>query len=296
MGRFLYKIFSILGISLIIGLVLEAIIYFNKSKSFTNGGSAINWTVSEQKFEVGFLGDSRVWAGINPLDSVSSVNLASPGVGYNVLLNKLERYLKYNTIELLAVDFEIFMKPNSREWYQKSHFLKFLFLDHEHLRSYFKSIEGSHDFEYYLPIVRYQGELEQLIKDLVGYSKGSTDALGFAVGARPSFSDTLKTHVYPYKKRFEQNDTALRNSRIRHLDSLASTHGFSWFPFYLPYSPNVIQIDRPFQIQLDSKTIEVLTPQGIEWTFKDFYDYRHLNENGADKVTKSLESQILNLP
>ncbi|MFY0643035.1 MAG: hypothetical protein JXR19_01055 [Bacteroidia bacterium] len=296
MKRFLYKILLILGISLFLGFVLESVIYINKSKSFTNGGSAINWTGGGAHSKVAFWGDSRVWAGINEFDSLSCVNLASAGVGYNVLMRKLENYLSNNnSFDILMVDYEILYKPNTNEWYHKSHFLKHLFFDHENLKSQFEEIKGSSIGDYYIPIIRYQGEFEQLTKDVIAYTHGSTNPKGFSIGSRPVFGDSTKRITYPYQKKMNLDDRELRSARIMHLNELARRFNFVWVPFYLPYSPNVTDIERPRYLQTDSSVYKIISPEGVAWSFSDFYDYRHLNEKGATMASQSLESQLLEM-
>ena len=89
MGAFLLRVLKIVGLSVLIALQFELLIYVNRTKSATNGGSSINWTVKNSVNHIAFWGDSRVWAGVNPLDSLSSINLAMAGVGYNILESKL---------------------------------------------------------------------------------------------------------------------------------------------------------------------------------------------------------------
>ena len=157
----------------------------------------------------------------------------------------------------------------------------------------FKGIEGYSNTDYYVPIIRYQGEFEQFIKDITAYSNGSTDIKGFAIGDRPPFIDSLRTHTYPYLNRIKQCDSVLLQSRMTRLNELATKYDFHWVLFYLPYSPNVHEVIRPDSLRFNKRQLSIYSFDHLKWSFNDFYDYRHLNEKGASKLSDSLEHKLL---
>lgn len=274
MKKFIKKNVCLFLSILLILYFLEFIIFVQLSNSFTNGGhSIVEFNTEKLKFDYLFVGDSRVWHGIENFGNKKNLNLGSPGVGQNIINRKLEKILSLNKIKTVIIDYQILFKPNSYDWYEKEHYLKYMFWSEESF-SKFSNLNGFNSFDFYIPIYRYRNFFKQFIKDLIGYSNGRTDKFGFRKNKTICSDDDSIESRYKYDFSISNyNDTIITTLEKYNIHNIY----FIDLP-YLNFKPSGLSNLEGKPIFRSSSYFELC----------DFFDSQHLNYNGKIKFSKDL--------
>ena len=253
-------------------ILFEIIIKFNLSKSITNGGhSVVEFTIENQEFDYLFLGDSRVWHGIDDFKNYSNLNMGSPGVGHNIINRKLEKILLLNKVKTVVVDYQILFKPNSYDWFKKEHYLKHMFLQKESF-SKFSNLNGYDFFDFYIPIFRYRNFFKQFVKDIIGYSNGSTNKYGFRI------NETKCSNEYSFESRYGYDFSKYNDEIMKTLEKYNIQDIYFIDLPYLNFRPSGL-------ISFQNRSI---FKSPFDFDYCDFEDARHLNLNGKIKFSNSL--------
>lgn len=272
MKIFLKKTAYFLILFLIILYLLELIILVNRPNSITNGAhSIVEFNIEGLEFDYLFVGDSRVFRGIENLGNKNNLNLGSAGVGHNIINRKLEKILSLNKIETVIIDYEILFKPNSSDWYLKAHYLKHMFGNKNDFRE-FSDLNGFDYLDFHIPMYRYRNYKEQFFKDLIGYSNGGSDIYGFS------------------KKIFKCSDDGSFESRYRYNFSKYNPIILNTLEKY--DIKNIYFIDLPYLnfkpsglSNFDGKTI---FRSSSNFERCDFKDFNHFNYYGRKKFSRDL--------
>lgn len=120
------------------------------------------------------VGNSRVESGFDPISIQEATGydiylLTQSGWTAPVLKKKLENYLLVNEPpDWLVIQADPIHLNSRRDWYAKSQFLKYLFLDRENLQETMRLYEGYRWFEFVVPSIRYQGVPGRYVRDAFG--------------------------------------------------------------------------------------------------------------------------------
>lgn len=272
MKIFLKKTAFFLILFTIILYIMELMIIANLSNSFTNGRSSIvEFNIEGLEFDYLFVGDSRVFRGIENLGNKNNLNLGSPGVGHNIINRKLEKILSLNKIETVIIDYEILFKPNSSDWYLKAHYLKYMFGKKEDFGK-FSDLNGFDYLDFHIPIYRYRNYKEQFVKDLIGYSKGESDKYGFSKKITKCSDDGSFESRYRYN--FSNYNPTILNTLEKH--DIKNIY-LIYLP-YLNFKPLGLSNFNGKSIFRSSSNFERC----------DFKDFNHFNYYGRNKFSHDL--------
>lgn len=128
--------------------------------------------------EILFIGNSRTWRSIDALRASNETRkniyaLAQDGWQARLLNRKLAHYLSNNVApEILLIQSDPAFLGTRTNWYAKSDFLKYLFLDREDIQDLMKVYDGYNWWDWYIPTVRYAGVPGRYFIDAMGESMG----------------------------------------------------------------------------------------------------------------------------
>jgi len=169
MKRFILDILRFFGIVLLCFLSLELPIQLNYEHQIA---ASADWQCLKGiNADILIVGNSRVESGFDPVliekeTGLSCFVLAQTGWQSALLRRKLERYLEENTApSFVVVQADPIHLASRSDWYAKSNFLKYLFLDREGLFETMSVYQGFHWYEFFIPFVRYQGVPGRYIRD-----------------------------------------------------------------------------------------------------------------------------------
>lgn len=272
MKIFLKKTAYFLILFLIILYVLELIIIVNRPNSITNGKhSIVEFNTEELEFDYLFVGDSRVFRGIENFGNKNNLNLGTAGAGHNIINRKLEKILSLNKIETVIIDYEILFKPNSFDWYLKADYLKYMFAKKEDFRK-FSNLNGFDYLDFYIPIYRYRNYKEQFVKDFIGCYFGEADKYGFSIKNTKCSDDGSWEFHYSYN--FSNYNPTILNTLEKY--DIKNIH-FIELP-YLNFKPSGLS-------NFDGKSI---FRSSSDFERCDFKDLNHFNYYGRKKFSRDL--------
>ena len=169
MKQFIIELAKFSGIVLLCFLSLEIPIQVNYKHQIA---ASADWQCLKGiNADILIVGNSRVESGFDPVliekeTGLSCFVLAQTGWQSALLRRKLERYLEENTApSFLVVQADPIHLASRSDWYAKSNFLKYLFLDREGLFETMRNYQGFHFYEFFIPFIRYQGVPGRYIRD-----------------------------------------------------------------------------------------------------------------------------------
>jgi len=172
MKKFLNNSFVFLVLLSGVFCALEAPVQFNYSKQIS---AVSDWQCLDSiNADILVVGNSRVESGFDPIAIEKATGfetylLTQTGCRAPVLRKKLENYLLVNEPPIwLVIQADPIHLNTRHDWYAKSQFLKYLFLDRENLQETMRPYEGYRWFEFVVPFIRYQGVPGRYIRDALG--------------------------------------------------------------------------------------------------------------------------------
>ena len=172
MKKFLNELVLFLALLLGVFIALESPIQINYEKQIS---AVADWQCLDSiNADILVVGNSRVESGFDPIAIERATGheaffLTQPGWQAPVLKKKLENYMLVNEPPTWLVIQADPIHLNSRsDWYAKSQFLKYLFLDRENLEEVMRPYQGYRWFEFVVPFIRYQGVPGRYIRDALG--------------------------------------------------------------------------------------------------------------------------------
>lgn len=147
--------------------------------------------------EILVIGNSRVWTGfdaskIQEVTGKSTYILAQDGWQIDLLRAKFRHYLKSNSKpQILIIQADQAFLGKRRDWYGKSDFLKYIFMDREDLMSQMRTYDGYIWYEVWIPFVRYAGVPGRYVRDAFALPFSVNRVQGFR--ARPATNKPLET-------------------------------------------------------------------------------------------------------
>lgn len=176
MRHFLHQAALFLGVSLAILMALEIPIQWNYE--IQNADMADWQTLGGTHADIVFIGNSRTWHSLDAhkASQKTGVNiyaLAQDGWQARLLNRKLRAYLQQNRPPaILFIQSDPAFLGTRTNWYSKSNFLKYLFLDREGLHDLMKAYEGYHWWDWCIPVIRYAGLPGRYLIDATGSNMG----------------------------------------------------------------------------------------------------------------------------
>ena len=172
MRRFFVQFGQFSGAFLALLFLLEIPIQWNYK---TQNADMADWQKLEGiNADIVFIGNSRTWHSLDA-DTASQKTghniyaLAQDGWQVRLLNQKLKTYLKQNRQpEFFFIQADPAFLGTRTNWYSKSNFLKYLFLDREGLQDLMKAYEGYHWWDWSIPTIRYAGLPGRYIIDATG--------------------------------------------------------------------------------------------------------------------------------
>lgn len=257
--------------------------------------------------EIAVYGSSRAWVQFNTpmlsdIFNNSSYNFGVDGHNFQLQYLRHLEYLKYNkppkTI-ILSVDFATLQKR--KDLYNYSQLLPYMLWNSE-IYNYTKDYEGFSKTDYKIPLVRYMGEFNTLLKAVLPNKDKERRIQGYA-GRNTSWNnDFIKA----------QNDTKNKEYKIDSVtvnlfDKFLNTCKSSNIQVIMVYSPvyyegfdfieNHQEIVDSFQVIANKHQLPFLdyTKSKISYNKALFYNSTHLNSKGADRFTNQLCKDVVNL-
>lgn len=172
MKKFLNELVLFIALLLGVFIALEAPIQINYEKQIS---AVADWQCLDSiNADILIVGNSRVESGFDPIAIENATGyeaflLTQTGWQAPVLKQKLENYMLVNEPPTWLVIQADPIHLNTRsEWYAKSQFLKYLFLDRENLQQTMRPYQGYRWFEFVVPFIRYQGIPGRYVRDALG--------------------------------------------------------------------------------------------------------------------------------
>ena len=173
MRKFLIQTILFLALLLGVFLALEAPIQINYD---TQVSAVADWQCLDSiNADILVVGNSRVEGGFDPVAIEKATGyetylLTQTGWQAPVLKQKLENYMLVNEPPIwLVIQADPIHLNSRKDWYAKSQFLKYLFLDREDLRETMRPYIGYRWFEFFVPFIRYQGVPGRYVRDALGF-------------------------------------------------------------------------------------------------------------------------------
>jgi hypothetical protein len=183
MKRFILDLGKFCGLLLLCFFALEIPIQLNYKHQIS---ASADWQCLEDiNADILIVGNSRVESGFDPImienaTGLSCFVLAQTGWQSALLRLKLERYLENNRPpSFLVVQADPLHLTTRKDWYSKSNFLKYLFMDREGLFTTLQGYQGFHWYEFYIPFIRYIGVPGRYIRDALNLPMELDKVKGF---------------------------------------------------------------------------------------------------------------------
>jgi len=176
MKRFLHQATLFLGVSLAILMALEIPIQWNYE--IQNADMADWQKLGGINADIVFIGNSRTWHSLDAHKASEKTGrniyaLAQDGWQARLLNRKLRNYLQQNrSPDIIFIQSDPAFCGTRTNWYSKSNFLKYLFLDREDLQDLMKAYEGYHWWDWSIPAIRYAGLPGRYLTDATGSNMG----------------------------------------------------------------------------------------------------------------------------
>lgn len=295
MRKFLNQIGLFLALLLGVFLALEAPIQINYETRISNHS---DWhSLKNINAEILVIGNSRAWTGfdaakIQEFTGKSTYILAQDGWQMDLLREKFQHYLKSNVKpEILIVQADHAFLGKRPNWYGKSDFLKYIFMDRIDLMSQMRTYDGYHWYEIWIPFVRYAGVPGRYIRDAFALPFSVDRVQGYK--ARPATHKPLNTIPF--------DSITIKEKFVQQLDGFfiqsPESDRFIIFPLVSTSLYPRIKGENHIQEYADSRGIEYIN---LNVTFRNppdsiFDNHTHVNVYGADLQTQEL-TNVLQLP
>jgi hypothetical protein len=176
MRRFFVQFGQFSGAFLALLFLLEVPVQWNYK---TQNADMADWQKLEGiNADIVFIGNSRTWHSLDAHTASQKTEkniyaLAQDGWQARLLNHKLKTYLKQNKQpDFIFIQSDPAFLGTRTNWYSKSNFLKYLFLDREGLQDLMKAYEGYHWWDWCIPAIRYAGLPGRYIIDATGSNMG----------------------------------------------------------------------------------------------------------------------------
>ena len=257
--------------------------------------------------EIAVYGSSRAWVQFNTpmlsdLLNTDSYNFGLDGHNFQLQYLRHLEYLKHNkspkTI-ILSVDFTTLQKR--KDLYNYSQLLPYM-LWNSSVYNYTKDYEGYSKTDYKIPLVRYMGEFNTLLKAILPNEDKKTRIQGYA-GRNEGWNNDFLIAKKEIKRQHYKIDYYTVNLFNQFLDD-CKTSGIKVIMVYAPvyhegfnFIENHQDIVNSFQIIANKHKLPFLdyTKNSICHNESLFNNSTHLNSMGADRFTKQLCDDIINL-
>lgn len=291
MSSFIRKIVQFCLILSLLLFLLEIPIQVNYPSQTWEFG---DWhTLKGINAEILLVGGSTMWTGFDADRITCSTGkktyvLAQDGYGGTMVMTKLKNYLLCNDApEVIIVNGGYGFFHERQEWYDKHHFLKYLFLDREGLYSTVNQLQGFHWWEFWVPFVRYSGAMRRYFRDATWKN--------FKPKRKNGFSPTRAQHDPLPEIPFDTVDLARKNfALIPQYSELCENRKIA---IRTPVSRNLNErtggVDS-VRFQFESQGFMYIDLNAITvWPDSLFNDNVHLNEHGAKLASNILIDSIL---
>lgn len=195
MALFIKRLFEFIVLITVVLCLLELPIQLNYKTRISNHS---DWHSLENiNAEILIIGNSRAWTGFDAVKIQESTGkstyiLAQDGWQMDLLIAKFRHYLKSNVDpEILIVQADQAFLGKRRDWYGKSDFLKYIFMDKLDLMSDMRTYDGYHWYEVWIPFIRYAGVPGRYIRDAFAMPFHVDRVQGYS--ARPVTNNPLPT-------------------------------------------------------------------------------------------------------
>jgi hypothetical protein len=311
MSRFLLRIsFFIVPIMLVM-FPLDYFIskYLAKSTDFAYGEMNV-WNdiyTSNVNSDLVIYGASRAWVFISPKiieDSlnISSYNLGIDGQNFWLQYLRHKELLKYNNKPkqiIVSVDWATLHKNS--DLYNYEQFLPYL-LWNKDIKEYTDSYNGFSTFDYYIPLIRYCGEISSIkaaFKSFINYNTDTSRIKGYKGVDRDWNNDLDKA-----KSEIEPFNVTLDSASVQLFEQFIMECQKDNIKLMLVYAPEHIEgqefvinreeIIAKYQYFADKYNLQFLDYSNDEMCTQKqyFYNSQHINKRGAELFTNKLLQYI----
>ena len=257
--------------------------------------------------EIAVYGSSRAWVQFNTpmlidLSSTNSYNFGLDGHNFPIQYLRHLEYLKHNKPPkniILSVDFLTLQKR--KDLYNYSQFLPYMLWNSE-IYNYTKDYEGFSKIDYKIPLVRYIGEFNTLLKAFLPNKDKESRIQGYAGRKNQWNDDFLKAQNKTKEKFYKIDSTSIslfnnflkscKKSKIRVILVYAPVYyeGFNFIE-------NHQEIVDYFKSTAKKNQLSFLdyTKDSISYDKSLFNNATHLNSDGANRFTKQVYKDMINL-
>lgn len=273
-------------------LLLEVPIQWNYAIQNSDMG---DWqTLADINADILLVGNSRTWTTFDTESmsnelGVSVYALAQDGWNCHLLGPKLNHYLRKNrppSVIFIQVDPTILSRGTS--WYDKPHFLKYIWLDRERLWNTMRGYEGNHWWEWGIPFVRYLGYPRVYLRDALGQQ----DPLNRVMGSWPNPSG-VNTPL-------EDLPISIWSPTTASLDCMETAYNCSpeskIYFLIPPISRSLAEVSEFGSIYSEANRLSAELVDLSEYNLPDscFRNHTHVNRLGSQWTTDSLTKIIQN--
>lgn len=247
-------------------------------------------SVENKKYDVVFLGSSRVANHINTkfFDSLSNkktINLGVLGASLNDNLLELKLLVKSNTIKNLVLQIDDnYQYTNSTTMVSAE---AVPFIRHEIIKSHIKQNLNNFNKMYYIPFYRYAVNGHKMgLRECFFTLINKKPRIDLEIGYNPIYGN------YPNQTASLPTKIADDNRVLNEIISICKTENINLLLFVAPYSSKMENIEYIDKLKI---RLPKLIDLSRGYSDKLFYNYGHLNHEGAQMFTVDLYNQIKNL-
>ncbi|WP_298495562.1 hypothetical protein [uncultured Algibacter sp.] len=291
--------------------VTDYFISYNLKKNHQSPGEIEVWNdIYDENIDVdiAIYGSSRAWVHIDPSVLEDSLHLKAYNFGidgHNFWLQYLrhKEYIKHNNLpKTILLSLDVFSLQKRENLYGLDQFLPYM-LWNKNIIKYTSSYNGFTFKDYYLPLLRYHGEIRKIQKTISLEQNEDIDITyrqnGFR-GMEKEWNNDLskaKLKMSQYKIDLDSTSINLFNQFLTECKEnnieviLVYTPEFIDGQKFVENRDEIIEIYKDFTIK---HKLLFLDYSNHELSYKKeyFYNSLHLNKKGADIFTKELSFEI----
>ena len=268
-----------------------------------------DWNTRQGKnYDILFIGNSRVWSQVNSELISKSLhlkvfNLTQDGRGIDLLWAKFKVYIKTNKPpgQIYLIYDPYFLEGRTgNTFYGKEDYLSYLFHDRIGINHLFKNETGFHQYETYIPLIRYIGYKEIFFDHVLGTT---------IADARQKRNIEFGINIFDFKWGQEKApitkwsaplETNLKLVKIQYVDSFKTYCDQNNIKLHLFYPPQSWPSYKLVSDATQRKLKSYAQKQGLEFVdfnkelYNDstlFYNHMHLNKKGSTLFTAQLMQQ-----
>lgn len=311
MKKFIRKVAWFLLPIVILAYPIDYFLSSNLKKSISYAeGEYLVWNdIYESRIDadIAIYGSSRAWHHFDPRIIGDSLHATAYNFGidaHNFWLEYLrhKEYLRYNKKpKLILMSVDVFSFEKKPELINADQFLPYLF--RKDVREFTSSYEGYSWFDYRLPLLRYYGKMEVMlraVKNFAGRNGGAPARVKGYMGVKKKWNSDMDM-AKQRKKHYRVN---LDTASIQLFDTFLAECQAGGIPVVIIYSPEYIEGQHFTQNREEGMKLYRDFSKKYNVPFLDysadamctdreyFYNATHLNRYGAEVFTRKLVTDL----